>query len=48
MPLTIVNEKLVPNDFRKRHQHPEQKEGVRMNERERWKEGVPVKPRAAV
>ncbi len=45
MPLTVENQKLVPDDFRKRHQHPEQKEGVRMNERARWKEGVPVKPR---
>ena len=45
MPLTITNEKLVPDDFRKRHAHPEQKEGVRMNERARWNEGVPKKPR---
>ncbi len=45
MPLTITNDKLVPDDFRKRHQHPEQKEGVRMNERARWNEGVPKKPR---
>lgn len=45
MPLTIQNDKLVPDDFRKRHQHPEQKEGVRMNERARWNEGVPKKPR---
>ena len=45
MPLTITNDKLVPDDFRKRHAHPEQKEGVRMNERARWNEGVPKKPR---
>lgn len=45
MPLTITNEKLVPDDFRKRHSHPDQKEGVRMNERSRWAEGVPKKPR---
>ena len=45
MPLTITNEKLVPDDFRKRHKHPEQKEGVRMNERSRWNDGVPKKPR---
>lgn len=45
MPLTVQNDKLVPDDFRKRHQHPEQKEGVRMNERARWAEGVPKKPR---
>ena len=45
MPLTITNEKMVPDDFRKRHQHPEQKEGVRMNERARWNDGVPKKPR---
>lgn len=45
MPLTIQNDKLVPDDFRKRHQHPDQKEGVRMNERHRWSEGVPKKPR---
>jgi hypothetical protein len=45
MPLTITNDKLVPDDFRKRHQHPEQKEGVRMNERSRWNDGVPKKPR---
>lgn len=45
MPLTVQNDKLVPDDFRKRHQHPEQKEGVRMNERARWNDGVPKKPR---
>jgi hypothetical protein len=45
MPLTISNEKLVPDDFRKRHAHPEQKEGVRMNMRSQWNEGVPKKPR---
>lgn len=45
MPLTITNEKLVPDDFRKRHAHPDQKEGVRMNERARWNDGVPKKPR---
>lgn len=45
MPLTIYNQKLVPDDYRKRHAHPEQKEGVRMNERARWKDQVPVKPR---
>mgnify|MGYP001593859188 CR=1 FL=1 len=45
MPLTITNNKLVPDDFRKRHQHPEQREGVRMNEKARWKDQIPVKPR---
>lgn len=45
MPLTITNEKMVPDDFRKRHAHPEQKEGVRMNERARWNDNTPKKPR---
>jgi len=45
MPLTIVNDKLVPDDFRKRHAHPEQKEGVRMNMRAQWNDAVPKKPR---
>lgn len=45
MPLTITNEKMVPDDFRKRHQHPDQKEGVRMNERAHWNERIPKKPR---
>lgn len=45
MPLTIDNQKLVPDDFRKRHAHPEIKGAVRMDEKARWKDGVPVKPR---
>lgn len=45
MPLTITNDKLVPDDFRRRHAHPEQKEGVRMNMRHQWNEQVPKKPR---
>lgn len=45
MPLTIENQKLVPDDFRKRHAHPELKGAVRMDEKQRWKEGIPVKPR---
>lgn len=45
MPLTIKNERLVPDDFRKRHAHPDKDGAVRMDEKARWKEQIPVKPR---
>lgn len=45
IPLTIDIQKRVPDDYRKLHSHPEKEGAVRMNERQKWNTGVPVKPR---
>jgi hypothetical protein len=45
IPLTINIEKRVPDDFRKLHAHPDKEGGVRMNERSKWNESIPKKPR---
>ncbi len=45
LPLTIDIEKRVPDEYRKDHSHPEKKDAVLMNERKKWNEQIPRKPR---
>lgn len=45
LPLQINVEKRVDDDFRKTHSHPERPGAVLMNERKKWNEQIPKKPR---
>lgn len=45
LPLQINVEKRVDDDFRKTHSHPERPGAVLMNERKKWNDQIPKKPR---
>jgi hypothetical protein len=45
LPLQINVEKKVPDDYRKLHTHPERPGAVLMNERQKWNDQIPKKPR---
>lgn len=45
IPLQINVEKKVPDEYRKLHSHPEREGAVLMNERQKWNEQIPKKPR---
>jgi hypothetical protein len=45
LPLQIHVEKRVDDDFRKTHSHPERPGAVLMNERKKWNDQIPKKPR---